>query len=99
MVCESADVEMRVNKRILKCIDADEQQALIRGSVTVGVVYELRGGSPDCGGLPGSIDAASGTLDGGDAVETLKKLGAPQGVVVNFWSILMSITSTTPTTT
>jgi Domain of unknown function (DUF1906) len=67
-----------------KCIDADEAQALIAGGITVGIVYELAGGSPAFGGLPGSIDSTHGASDGAYALRTLKALGVPQGVVVYF---------------
>jgi hypothetical protein len=67
-----------------KCIDAAEMQALIDGGFTIGIVYELAGGSPKFGGLPGSIDAAHGARDGAYALRTLKALGVPQGVVVYF---------------
>jgi len=67
-----------------KCINANELQALISASITVGIVYEMDGGSPEFGGLPGSITAATGKLDGGYALKTLKALGVPQGIVVYF---------------
>jgi kumamolisin len=67
-----------------KCIDAKELQTLITAGITVGIVYEMNGGSPEFGGLAASINATSGTLDGGYALKTLKALGVPQGVVVYF---------------
>jgi hypothetical protein len=67
-----------------KCIDANEAQALIAGGINVGIVYELDGGSPNFGGLQGSIDSAYGARDGDYALKTLKALGVPQGVVVYF---------------
>jgi hypothetical protein len=67
-----------------KCIDAEEAQALVAGGITVGIVYELGGGSPAYGGLPGSIDSTHGASDGEYALRTLRALGVPQGAVVYF---------------
>jgi hypothetical protein len=67
-----------------KCIDAHELQALMNGGITVGIVYEMDGGSPEYGGLAASITAATGQLDGAYALKTLKQLAVPQGVVVYF---------------
>jgi hypothetical protein len=67
-----------------KCIDAAELQALIGAGVSVGIIYEWLGGSPDYGGLPNSITAADGTADGAYALNTLKALRVPQGTVVYF---------------
>jgi Domain of unknown function (DUF1906) len=64
-----------------KSIDANEAEELVEAGITVGIVYELYGGSQ---GLPGSIDAAHGARDGAYALKTLKALGVPQGVVVYF---------------
>jgi hypothetical protein len=64
-----------------KCIDADELQSFMENGITVGIIYELWGGSK---GLPGSIDAANGTADGGYALRTLRALRVPENVVVYF---------------
>ena len=67
-----------------KCIDAREMAELIGAGITVGIVYELTGGSPEFGGLPGSIDSTHGASDGAYALQTLKSLGVPPGSVVYF---------------
>jgi Domain of unknown function (DUF1906) len=67
-----------------KCIDAREMAELIGAGITVGIVYELTGGSPKFGGLPGSIDSTHGASDGAYALQTLKSLGVPPGSVVYF---------------
>jgi hypothetical protein len=67
-----------------KCIDATELQALINAGITVGIIYEMYGGSQKFGGLPNSITAADGQVDGDYALKTLQALRVPQGVVVYF---------------
>jgi hypothetical protein len=67
-----------------KCIDAAELRTLIDAGITVGIIYEMDGGSPEFGGLAASINATFGEYDGAYALRTLQALGVPQGAVVYF---------------
>jgi hypothetical protein len=67
-----------------KCVDAWELQTLIDAGVTVGIIYEMDGGSPEFGGLAASINATDGRYDGAYALQTLQALGVPEGAVVYF---------------
>ena len=67
-----------------KCTDIGELQTLIDAGITVGIIYEMDGGSPEFGGLAASINATDGGYDGAYALQTLQAFGVPQGAVVYF---------------
>ncbi len=64
-----------------KCLSQEELQALFEAGLSVGVVFEQRGGA---GGNIGDLDAENGLRDADRALELAKALGQPQNSAIYF---------------